>query len=171
MPNAVLIADMVKGFLEEGNPLYCGDAARRIIPHIQQLLEREIARGAKIFYLCDHHTPDDPEFKMFPPHCVEGTSEVEVIPELSPYPGEIMPKKHYSAFIATHLEEKLNQFAPEKVIICGVCTDICILHTVADLRNRDYPVEVPIDCVASFDEEAHRFALRHMEKVLGAKLV
>jgi nicotinamidase-related amidase len=44
------------------------------------------------------------------------------------------------------------------------------LHTVADARNRDYEVEVPIDCVASFDEKAHRFALEHMEKILGAKL-
>jgi nicotinamidase-related amidase len=44
------------------------------------------------------------------------------------------------------------------------------MHTVADARNRDYIVEVPVDCVASPDEEAHRFALDHMEKVLGARL-
>jgi nicotinamidase/pyrazinamidase len=44
------------------------------------------------------------------------------------------------------------------------------MHTVADARNRDYAVEVPVDCVASFDAEAHRWALKHMEKVLGAKL-
>ena len=57
------------------------------------------------------------------------------------------------------------------MIICGVCTNICVLHTVADARNRDYPVDVPMDCVASFDEEMHRFALKHIEKTLGAKLV
>ena len=45
-----------------------------------------------------------------------------------------------------------------------------MLHTVADARNRDYQVEVPTDCVVSPDEEAHHFALEHMEKVLGAKL-
>jgi nicotinamidase/pyrazinamidase len=45
------------------------------------------------------------------------------------------------------------------------------MHTVADARNRDYPVEVPVDCVASFDEEAHKWALRHMEKILGARLI
>ena len=60
---------------------------------------------------------------------------------------------------------------PDKLIVCGVCTDICVLHTVADARNRGYSVEVPIDCVASFDEQAHRFALEHIEKVLGATLV
>jgi len=41
---------------------------------------------------------------------------------------------------------------------------------VADARNRDYEVEVPVDCVASTDEKTHRFALEHMEKVLGTKL-
>ena len=69
MANAVLVVDMVRGFLEEGHPLYCGDRARRIIPNVQHLLEQELAQGATVFFICDHHTPDDPEFRMFPPHC------------------------------------------------------------------------------------------------------
>ena len=170
MANAVLVIDMLRGFLEEGHPLYCGDKARRIIPNVQQLLEQELARGSKVFFICDHHDPDDPEFKMFPPHCIEGTAEAEVIPELARYQGEVIPKKRYSAFFDTSLEEKLNKLKPDKLIVCGACTNICVLHTVADARNRDYEVEVPADCVASFDEAAHRFALEHMEKTLGAKL-
>ena len=170
MANAVLVIDMLRGFLEEGYPLYCGIKARRIIPNIQSLLERKLALGAEVFFICDHHNPDDPEFKMFPPHCIAGTAEAEVIPELAKYSGEIIPKKRYSAFFGTPLEAKLRELKPEKIIVCGVCTDICVLHTVADARNRDYQVEVPIDGVASFDEKAHQFALEHMEKVLGAKL-
>lgn len=161
---------MLRGFLEEGYPLYGGENARRIIPNIQNLLEREIAGGAKVFFICDRHDPDDLEFRMFPPHCVVGTAGAEVIPELSGYPGEIITKKRYSGFFGTPLEAKLKELQPEKVIVCGVLTNICVLHTVADARNRDYPVEVPVDCVASPDAEAHRFALAHMEKVLGAKL-
>ena len=42
---------------------------------------------------------------------------------------------------------------------------------MADARNRNYEVEVPVDCVASFNLMGHKFALEHMEKVLGAKLV
>jgi len=170
MANAVLVVDMLRGFLEEGYPLYCGDKARRIIPNIKRLLEEELAQGSKIFFICDHHAPDDPEFKMFPPHCIEGTAEAEVIPELAKYPGEIIAKKRYSGFFGTTLEEKLKRLKPGKLIVCGVCTDICVLHTVANAVNRDYEVEVPTDCVASFDEAAHRFALEHMEKMLGAKL-
>ena len=170
MANVVLVTDMLRGFLEEGYPLYCGAEARRIIPKVQGLLEQELARGAKVFFICDHHAPDDTEFKMFPPHCIEGTVEAEIIPELARYKGEIIPKRRYSAFFDTPLEKKLRELKPEKLIVCGVCTDICVLHTVADARNRDYEVEVPVDCVASFEEKAHHFALEHIEKILGAKL-
>ena len=170
MTNAVLVIDMLRGFLEEGYPLYVGDKARQIIPKIKGLLERGLRQGSKVFFICDNHDPDDLEFEMFPPHCIAGTPEAEVIPELATYPGELIPKKRYSAFFNTQLEEKLKQLKPDKIIVCGVLTNICVLHTVADARNRDYYVEVPVDCVASPDEKAHWFALDHMEKVLGAKL-
>jgi len=170
MARAVLVIDMVRGFLEEGYPLYCGARARNVIPNIQRLLEKELKQGAKVFYPCDHHKPDDPEFKLFPPHCIEGTPEAELIPELSEYHGEIIAKRHFDAFYDTSLGGKLKELNPEVVVVCGVCTDICVMHTVAEARNRGYEVEVPVDCVASFDDKAHFFALQHMEKVLGAKL-
>ena len=164
MADVVLVVDMLRGFLEEGYPLYCGAGARQIIPSVQSLLRQKRAQGSKIFFLCDL------EFRMFPPHCIEGTAETEVIPELASYEGEIIPKRRFSGFFDTPLEDRLRQLKPEKLIVCGVCTDICVMHTVADARNRDYQVEVPVDCVAAFDEKAHQFALAHMEKILGAKL-
>ncbi len=170
MADVVLVVDMLRCFLEKGNPLYVGDNARGIIPNIQGLLERELGRGAKVFFISDHHDPDDLEFKMFPPHCIAGTPGVDVIPELAKYPGEVIPKKRYSAFFNTGLEAKLKQQNPSKITVCGVLTNICVMHTVADARNRDYYVEVPVDCVASPDTKAHQFALEHMEKVLGARL-
>jgi len=108
---------------------------------------------------------------MFPEHCVRGTAEAELIPKLSAYEGEVIPKRRYSAFYGADLESRLADLAPDKVVICGVCTDICVMHTAADARNRDYSVEVPVDCVATFDPEAHYSALQHMDKILGAKLV
>ncbi|MDD4875729.1 MAG: nicotinate phosphoribosyltransferase [Dehalococcoidales bacterium] len=173
MANAVLVVDMLNGFLAEGYPLYCGNRACQIIPNVQRLLDRELAQGASLFFLCDQHSPDDLEFKMFPPHCIADTEEAEIISELAQYKdkGEIIAKNRYSAFYGTPLKDKLSQLKPEKLIVCGVCTDICVLHTVADARNADYQVEVPADCVASFDERAHRFALEHMEKTLGVKII
>jgi len=170
MPNAVIVVDMLRGFFEEAYPLYVGEKACGIIANIQRLLERELAQGSKVFFIGDQHDPDDLEFKIYPPHCVAGSIESEIIPELDVYPGEVIPKKRYSGFFNTKLEEKLQQLKPDKLIICGVATNICVLYTVADARNRDYDVDVLTDCVASFNEDAHNFALEHMAKVLGARL-
>ncbi len=176
MADVVLVADMLRGFLEPGHDgeqhnLYCGDGAREIIPNVRRLLEAERARGSHVIFIADTHDSDDREFEMFPRHCVRGTAETEVIPELRDIPGELLPKSRYSAFVNTPLEQRLAELRPEKVIVCGVCTDICVLHTVSDARNRDYAVEVPADCVASFDAEAHRWALKHMKQILGALVV
>jgi nicotinate phosphoribosyltransferase len=171
MAKVVLVIDMIKGFMESGHPLYCGARARHIIPHVQQLLQEQMREGAQILYLCDQHIPDDPEFEMFPPHCIKGTHETEIIAELVDYPGKIVPKTRYSAFTNSILEEELIKIKPQSLIVCGVCTDICVMHTVTEAMNRlGYKVAVPVDCVTSFNEEAHRFALDHMGRVLGAVL-
>ena len=171
MARAVIVVDMLRGFLEDGYPLYCGAKAREIIPNVQQLLKSMQEEGAEIIYLADTHDPDDKEFRMFPPHCIGGTAESEIIPELLIYPGIVIPKRRYSGFYDTDLEEKLAEIEPEEVVVVGVCTDICVMHTVAGLRNRDYPTVVYADCVASFDQEAHEFALKHIENILGAKVM
>ena len=165
MSNVVLVVDMLIGFMEPGKNLYCGDEARQIIPNIKRLIESEQAAGSSIIFIADTHHPDDLEFEMFPVHCVRGTEECEVIPELADYVTVTLQKRRYSAFYETDLAKRLKT-----LILVGVCTDICVMHTTADARNRDYAVEVPTDCVASFDPDAHRHALDHMEKILGAKL-
>jgi len=164
----VLVIDMLRGFLEEGYPLFCGHESRKIIPRVIKLLND--LEEKEIIYICDSHQQDDPEFKLWPHHCISGSKEAELIEELQAYPGRIIPKRRYSGFFGTELDKILEEIDPEKVIVVGVCTDICVLHTVADLRNRDYNVEVPRDCVSTFDMEAHNFALNHMEKILGARI-
>ena len=172
MPNAVLVIDMVRGFLEPGHNLYCPDY-RALIPNIQALLERETAAGSAILFVSDHHDPDDLEFQVFPVHCVKGTAEPEVIPELAGYltGDNLIPKNRYSGFFNTDLSRRLERLRPDQVIVCGVCTDICVLYTTADARNRDYAVAVPADCVATFDPAAHAWALGHLQNILGARVV
>ncbi len=170
MPNVVLVTDMVRGFCEEGHNLYLGPSVREIIPRIQNRLRQEKAGGSHIIFLCDTHDPDDLEFNMFPPHCIRGTEEPEVIPELQEFVDEIIPKRRYSAFFETNLERRLEELNPDKIIVVGDCTNICVLYTVNDARSRDYAVEVPADCVATFDSDAHKFALRQIKTVLGAEV-
>ncbi|MCX7853086.1 MAG: cysteine hydrolase [Caldilineales bacterium] len=173
MSNVVLVVDMQNGFVDPKGTLYVGETARAIIPKIRNLVEAEKARGSTIIFTADTHDPDDLEFRMWPPHCVRGTWENEIIPELADLAAEatIQRKRRYSAFFETDLAERLQALQPEHVLVTGVCTDICVMHTAADLRNRDYEVVVVGDAVATFDPQAHEFALRHMEKILGAQVV
>lgn len=171
-PFALVVIHMQRGFLEEGYPLFCGETARRTIRPVRDLIEEQLRQGTPLFFTVDAHVPDDEEFKIYPPHCIRGTVEAQIIPELSSYleKGTLLETRRYSVFFETDLDRHLQRLNVRRLIVCGVCTDICVMHTVADARFRDYQVEVPRDCVASFDEEAHRFGLRHMESVLGAKI-
>jgi len=170
---ALIIIDMQRDFLEKGRALFCGEHARQVIEPIQELIDQERARGTTVFFTADTHSPDDLEFDMFPPHCLRGSLGAQVIPELATRLDNtiLIEKQRFSAFFNTNLDEHLQEKGINILIICGVCTEICVLHTVADARNRDYAVEIPRDCVASFDKEAHLFALHHMEKILGARII
>ncbi len=170
MGRVILVVDMVRGFLEEGNPLYCGPRALRIVPAVRRLIEHERAQGTLVVFINDVHPADDPEFQQFPPHCVAGSTECEVIPELAEYAETIIAKQRFNAFTGTTLASVLKQHGATTIVICGVCTDICVLHTASSALDMGYEVEVPADCVASFDEKNHMFALDHMEKVLGVRV-
>lgn len=165
----LLVIDMINDFLDPRGALYCGEPARAIIPAVRRIMEDFTRHRHLIVMVKDAHRTDDPEFNMFPPHAVRGTWGGAVIPEL-PVPQEaaIIEKTRYSAFFGTPLEEMLKEYAPDEVWVVGVCTSICVMDTVGDLRNRDYPVVVPSEAVADFDPEFHAFALKRMQRVYGA---
>ena len=172
MRRVLIVVDTLVGFLEVGKPLYCGEDARAIVPFVRDRVEEFVKSGEPVIFVKDSHAPDDAEFKMFPPHCVAGTEEAELIEELRPYEGKgiVVQKTRYSAFYNTRLAELLDELKPDIVEVAGVCTNICVLYTVEGLRNRDYSVVVHRNGVASFNEKAHEFALAQMKDVLGAEI-
>jgi len=166
------VVDMLKDFLEEKGSLFCGNECRKIIPFIAETLEYMRNEEATIIFLGDCHEEDDKEFALFSPHCIINTWGAELINELTIMPGEyFITKTRYSGFYGTNLEEVLDSEKVEQVYIAGVCTSICVMETVADLRNRDYSTFIFREGVADFDQEAHRFALKRMEKILGATII
>ena len=82
-----------------------------------------------------------------------------------------MDKTRHSAFDDTDLDDLLQQEQVEEVHLVGVLTSICILSTVKDLFHRKLPGLVYRQGVADSDPEAHAFALKQMQRVLGAKVV
>lgn len=177
MKRAMVIADAINGFLKFGN--LSSPRMLRILPCLKEHLKQEIEAGSKIIFLHDNHDPNDVEFKMFAPHCIRGTDETKVVAELQPYTehASLIPKTKYDGFFGTTLEEELAGYGPDEVILGGVCTDICVLHTAEGLINRGYRVIVPRFCVETYDaaghdgDEVNRFALAHIKDVLGAEIV
>ncbi len=163
---------MIHDFVDPNGALYCGETMSTITPVVKRELERARTAGEPVVYLTDNHLPDDAEFAMFPPHAIAGTEGAAIVPELAPRDGEVViPKRRYSGFFGTDLDITLRERGVDTLRLVGDCTNICVLYTAADARNLGYAVEVVHDGVTSFDAEAHAFALRELEKTLGARIV
>lgn len=169
---ALLVADMLNDFVDPQGALYIGSPGRDIIPFVARKLKDTRAAGGVVVFLCDAHPPDDPEFRHFAPHAVQGTWGAEIIPELTREPQDYrVQKTKYSAFLNTELEEILKKEGVTRVEVVGVCTSICVLETVKELFYRGIPCRVYRQGVADFDPEAHAFALKQMARVFGAEVV
>ena len=174
MPDVTIVIDVENGFCKFGN--LASPRCDAVIPQIKRVIESRLRAGDALFFTADTHDPNDREFEIFPVHCVRGTPEAEIVPELQPFLNDatLIRKRRYSAFFETDLEARLKALKPNQVTVIGVCTDICVMHTVSDLRNRDYHVVVPADAVATFDAPGHpgddvqRWSLGHLQGVLGA---
>ena len=163
---ALLVIDMLYDFVNENGALFCGPEAKKIVPFIKSKIEEYHRKGNKVIFICDSHTKDDSEFKMFPPHCIKGTKGAEIIDELPKTRNDVIIKKRrYSGFYGTDLEKILKDISPERVEVVGVCTSICVMDTVGGLCNREIPVTVYRDGVADFDKKMHEFALKRMKGI------
>ena len=178
MPDRVLIVtDVQEGFTRIGN--LASEACTATIPRVRGIVEAELEAGIPVIFTKDSHVENDLEFRMFPPHCIVGTKEQDLVEELRPFEKDaaaVIQKRRYSAFFETDLEDVLKEIGPSEVHILGFCTDICVLHTTSDLRNRDFDVVVRADGCETFDapghdhDEVNRWALGHIESILGARV-
>ena len=169
---ALIVTDMLRDFIDPAGALYIGPQGREIIPFIAQRLAAVRQAGGVVVYVCDAHAPGDREFRLFPPHAVKGTPGAEIIPELTPEPGDYRVEKvSYNCFVKTDLEDILRREQVSLVEVVGVCTSICVLETARGLFERDIPCRVYQDGVADFDPEAHAFALKYMKRILGVEVV
>ena len=169
---ALIVADMLNDFLDPGGSLYVGAQAREIIPFVAQKIAAFRAQGQVVIFVSDAHAADDPEFGAFPAHAVQGSWGAGIIPELTPAPGDYrVEKTRYSAFAYTNLDDILKQEQVEEVHVVGVMTSICVMETVKGLFHRKLPGLVYRQGVADSDPEANAFALKQMQRVLGAKVV
>ncbi|MCD6487610.1 MAG: cysteine hydrolase [Desulfurococcales archaeon] len=146
--------------------------AERIVPAIKKLIDEARVKGVPIIYVADHHLPVDHELKIWGAHALAGSKEARIIDDLAPSEKDfVLYKRSYSGFRDTGLDLLLRDLGVDTVILTGIHTHICVLHTAWDAFYLGYSIYVVEDGVAAFSEEDHKYALKYMKEVYGAKLV
>lgn len=169
--SALLVIDMLNDFIEEGGALLV-PGAKRIVPRIAEIIDEARRSGVPVVYVTDSHREDDHEFRYWPPHALSGSWGGEVVKELAPRPGDyLVPKRRYSAFFGTDLDNYLREMGVKTLYLTGVLTNICVYATALDASMRNYGVKVFKDAVASLSEETDNFIFRQLEEVLQAELL
>uniref|UniRef100_A0A7C4H6C5 Cysteine hydrolase n=1 Tax=Staphylothermus marinus TaxID=2280 RepID=A0A7C4H6C5_STAMA len=169
MKPAVIIIDMlyefVKGRLKSPE-------AEKIIPVVKTIIEKARVKNIPVIYVADQHIPYDFELRIWGPHAMLNDLESRIIDELKPSSRDIvLYKRSYSGFRDTGLDNILKSMRVDTVILTGIHTHICVLHTAWDAFYHGYNIIVVKDAVAAFSKEDHEYALKYMEKIYGARIV
>jgi isochorismate hydrolase len=94
---------------------------------------------------------------------LQGTEDWKFLPEIKIESKDIvLPKKRYSAFYETDLEEILRSKGIQDLIISGVMTNLCCETTARDAFMRDYRVFFLIDGTATGKEDHHLATLKNL---------
>jgi nicotinamidase-related amidase len=86
------------------------------------------------------------------------------MPELSKRLPERPDKVAFSCCAVSSVTETLHRQARPKVVLAGIETHVCVLHTALDLLALDFRVYVAADAVGSRYPVDREFALRRMEQ-------
>jgi nicotinamidase/pyrazinamidase len=184
--------DVQSDFMLPGGNLYV-PGAEKLLPNIRQLTDA--ARHEKVF-LVSHgcfHTPNDPEFKIFPPHCVKGTPGAELVPEaltekvvrvpndpgakwpddLTKYQQILLEKQTLNIFESRHADalvhQLIRQFGDQaEFVVFGVVTEYCVSFAAKGLLERGRRVAVVQDAIETLKREDGQKTIAELEQ-LGAR--
>jgi nicotinamidase-related amidase len=161
MRAAVLVVDMVKDTFSEEHPYPITPLAKAIVPAINRVTAWARKKDFPVVFACDSFLEDDFIFRgKMKPHSLRGTSGSEVTDLLDFHAGDVyLPKRRFSAFYKTDLDQTLRGEGVDTVFVCGIATHFCVLATVLDALSHDFEAVFVGDATASFSDEAHQRAL------------
>ena len=186
--------DAQADFMLPGGKLYV-PGAEGIIPNVDRLVQA--ARECRVFLISsgDAHSPDDPEFQVFPPHCVKGTPGARIIPEgLTPeyltvpneasfalpprildYQQIVLEKQTLDVFDNPKASEIVGligaTLGPDtEYVVFGVVTEYCVRCAAKGLLARGYKVAIVEDAIETLKLEEGRHTLEELT-ALGARLI
>jgi nicotinamidase/pyrazinamidase len=166
---ALIVVDVQNDFADPSGSLGVtgGDI---IVPEVNRLIAEAREGGATVILTQDWHPEHTPHFEqdggIWPVHCVQDTWGAAFQPDLDVEGLEVVRKgtdgrDGYSGFSVrdpqsgdvddTVLHEKLQHAGAQRLVICGLATDYCVVETVLDARVRGYPVDVVTRAIAAVD--------------------
>jgi nicotinamidase/pyrazinamidase len=121
--------------------------------HILPVIGKLNRRAPLVISTMDAHTEDDPEFQIYPHHCVVGTTGQHK-PAITLRDGQvIIEKQKLDCFSSPQLEPLLAQLNADRYVVYGVVTEICVRYAAFGLLKTGKPVEVVTDAVKALDEQ------------------
>jgi len=175
--------DTQRDFMLADGALYV-PGAERIIPRLRRLFDFARKHGITIISSTDAHTPDDPEFRQFPPHCVQGTAGQRKIDEtLLPRPvtienrlvdrnllelfqknQQVIVQKQALDVFTNPMTERLLRALPQRAVVFGVTTEYCVKHACVGLRRLGIKTVLVTDAVCALSPAAGNGALAEMQQ-------
>jgi nicotinamidase/pyrazinamidase len=182
--------DTQRDFMLPGGKLYV-PGAERLIPNLKRLVD--LARDGSVFLVStvDAHTPNDPEFRDWPPHCVQGTPGQQKIPETLTDDFLVVPNDpefrlpqnllaHKQLVVEKQTLDDFDNPNTERILqllgtdaehfVFGVVTEYCVRLSVMGMLKRGYRVAVVTDAIETLKPEDGSRALAEFE-ARGARLV
>ncbi|WP_304854629.1 cysteine hydrolase family protein [Adlercreutzia caecimuris] len=131
------------------------------------------AAGVPVIFTNDAHLPGiDRELALWGAHGIAGTPEAQTSPLLDPQPTDyVVEKRRYSGFFQTGLLLLLNELGVDTLICCGMDTNICVKHTVADAYFNNFNIIVVDDATATFLVGDQESGLDYMKTCYAAKII
>jgi len=182
--------DAQADFMLPGGKLYV-PGAEKLLPKIRRLTDA--ARQGRVFLVSHgcYHTKDDPEFAIFPPHCVQGTLGANLVPEaltdkvvtvpndpaaslpddLLRYQQILLEKQTLNVFESRHADQLVERFGPNvEFVVFGVVTEFCVLFAAKGLLERGRRVSVVRDAIETLNSEDGKRAVTELQ-ALGATFI
>src|ERR1700722_15523607 len=185
MPPKIIFweVDVQADFVLPGGKLYV-PGAEKIVPNIRRLVSAAVDNAVPLIASGDAHPENDSEFKIFPPHCLRGTSGAQIIPEglandflaipndtsytLSPDVLQrqqvILQKQTLDVFDNPHAST-LVQWLGHNVedVIFGVVTEFCVRCAAKGLLDRDRKVSIVTDAIETLIPDDGRRTLDELQ--------
>ena len=171
MKSALIVIDMQNAFLHPEGEHHYADAPS-VVPNCLALIERARQGGTVVVHVADRHRTGfaDFEHKHLPAHCVSGSFGAGYFqgfgPDDSSREIEIV-KRRYSAFFATELALFLHEQSVERLVLCGVKTNVCVRATAQDAFAHGFEVLVARDATNSNRQHLAEASLEDIDRYLG----